>query len=186
MPDGPERERLFFEGKRSVSTYVPYKYHVHRILTDLAWPWVDRFSAPAVLARLVGQYVDIDAEAASEGDRVSRRQFLHASAASERWRAAIRRVQRTAQQPESSSLCVSESPKPASIQSQITDLYSRIVTSHIFDGLYRYDYLARPFKIKPYTADGMPEVSDDFRIWTFELQPRYLLSGRPGLQRAAA
>ena len=30
---------------------------------------------------------------------------------------------------------------------QINDLYSRIVTSHIFDGLYHYDHLARPFQV---------------------------------------
>src|SRR5512135_41872 len=54
---------------------------------------------------------------------------------------------------------------------QLTDLYSRIVTSHIFDGLYKYDYLARPFKIEPNTADGMPEVSPDFRVWTVKVRP---------------
>lgn len=53
---------------------------------------------------------------------------------------------------------------------QLSDLYSRIVTAHLFEGLYRYDHLARPFKIKPYTADGMPEVSDDFRTWTVRVK----------------
>jgi ABC-type transport system substrate-binding protein len=53
---------------------------------------------------------------------------------------------------------------------QVIDLYSRIVTSHIFDALYTYDHLARPFKIKPDTADGMPEVSTDFRVWTVRLR----------------
>ena len=52
----------------------------------------------------------------------------------------------------------------------ISDLYSRIVTSHIYDGLFRYDYLARPFKIKPSTAEGLPEVSEDFRTWTVRLK----------------
>jgi ABC-type transport system substrate-binding protein len=54
---------------------------------------------------------------------------------------------------------------------QLIDLYSRIVTSHIFDGLYTYDHLARPFKIKPNTADGMPEVSADYRTWTVRVRP---------------
>ena len=52
----------------------------------------------------------------------------------------------------------------------LADLYSRIVTAHIFDGLYRYDYLARPFKYRPATAEGMPEVSEDFRTWTVRLK----------------
>ena len=31
---------------------------------------------------------------------------------------------------------------------QINDLYSRTVTPHLFEGLYTYDHLARPAKIK--------------------------------------
>ncbi len=53
---------------------------------------------------------------------------------------------------------------------QITDLYSRTVTPHIFDGLYGYDHLARPFKIKPNTAEELPHVSTDFRVWTVKLR----------------
>jgi len=37
---------------------------------------------------------------------------------------------------------------------KINDLYSRTLTPHIFEGLYTYDHLARPVKIKPLTADG--------------------------------
>jgi ABC-type transport system substrate-binding protein len=62
---------------------------------------------------------------------------------------------------------------------QINDLYSRIVTGHIFDGLYDYDYLARPFRIVPNTADGMPEVSDDFRVWTIRIKPGILFQDDP-------
>jgi ABC-type transport system substrate-binding protein len=54
---------------------------------------------------------------------------------------------------------------------QIIDLYSRTVTPHIFEAPYHYDHLARPAKIKPHTADGMPEVSADFRTWTVRLKP---------------
>ena len=54
---------------------------------------------------------------------------------------------------------------------QLVDLYSRIVTAHIYENLYDYDHLARPFKIKPCTADGMPKVSDDFGVWTVRVKP---------------
>ena len=54
---------------------------------------------------------------------------------------------------------------------QISDLYSRIITGHIFDGLYKYDHLARPFKVKPNVALGMPEVSEDYRTWTIKIRP---------------
>jgi ABC-type transport system substrate-binding protein len=54
---------------------------------------------------------------------------------------------------------------------QISDLYSRTVTAHIFDGLYQFDPLARPFLVRPNTAAGMPEVTDNFRVWTVRIKP---------------
>ncbi|HXF47305.1 MAG TPA: ABC transporter substrate-binding protein [Burkholderiaceae bacterium] len=65
---------------------------------------------------------------------------------------------------------------------QLTDLYSRIVTAHIFDGLYTYDHLARPFKIKPNTAAAMPEVSPDFRTWTVRLRPGIYFADDPAFE----
>jgi len=54
---------------------------------------------------------------------------------------------------------------------QISDLYSRTITPHIFEGLYQYDHLARPALIKPLTAAGMPVHSADYRTWTVKVQP---------------
>ncbi len=54
---------------------------------------------------------------------------------------------------------------------QISDLYSRIVTENIFDALYMYDYLARPAKLRPNAAAGMPVVEDDFRTFTVKVRP---------------
>ena len=53
----------------------------------------------------------------------------------------------------------------------ISDLYSGYVTRVIFDPLYRYDYLARPFRIVPNTAAAMPEISADGRTWTIKVRP---------------
>jgi ABC-type transport system substrate-binding protein len=53
---------------------------------------------------------------------------------------------------------------------QISDLYSRNITAHIFDSLYAYDYLSRPARIKPLAASALPEISDDFRVFTFRLR----------------
>jgi ABC-type transport system substrate-binding protein len=64
----------------------------------------------------------------------------------------------------------------------LTDLYSRIVTAHIFENLYRYDHLARPFKIRPNTAVAMPEVSDDFRVWTIRLRPGIYFADDPAFK----
>jgi ABC-type transport system substrate-binding protein len=54
---------------------------------------------------------------------------------------------------------------------QINDLYSRIVTAHLFEGLYGYDPLARPSRVYPLTAAALPEHSADFRTWTVKLRP---------------
>src|SRR5438105_12078141 len=54
---------------------------------------------------------------------------------------------------------------------QINDLYSSTVMAHIFDSPYTLEYLARPYKVKPNTAAGMPEVSADGRTWTIRIRP---------------
>ena len=41
------------------------------------------------------------------------------------------------------------------------DLYSAQVIQSVFETLYTYDYLARPAKPVPQTADGMPIVTDE-------------------------
>jgi ABC-type transport system substrate-binding protein len=62
---------------------------------------------------------------------------------------------------------------------QINDLYSRIITAHIFEAPYKYDYLARPFLVKPNTASALPEASDDFRTWTIRLRPGIYFADDP-------
>jgi ABC-type transport system substrate-binding protein len=65
---------------------------------------------------------------------------------------------------------------------KISDLYSRTVTAHLFEALYAYDPLARPYRIKPLTADGMPEVSADFRRWTIRLKPGICYADDPAFR----
>ncbi|MEO6927733.1 MAG: ABC transporter substrate-binding protein [Casimicrobiaceae bacterium] len=50
------------------------------------------------------------------------------------------------------------------------DLYSGEVEQAIFETLYTYDYLARPSKVVPLTADGMPVVTDDGKTYTIKLK----------------
>jgi ABC-type transport system substrate-binding protein len=65
---------------------------------------------------------------------------------------------------------------------RINDTYSRTVTAHIFEALYTYDHLARPPKLVPLTAAGMPEHSDDFRTWTFRVQPGIFFADDPAFK----
>lgn len=50
------------------------------------------------------------------------------------------------------------------------DLYSASIVQAIFERLYTYDYLARPSKIVPQTADGMPQITDDGKTYTVKLK----------------
>ena len=65
---------------------------------------------------------------------------------------------------------------------QLSDLYSRIVTAHIFDSPLTYDHLARPFKLKPLVAEAMPEVSVDFRTFTFRIRPGIYFADDPAFK----
>ena len=65
---------------------------------------------------------------------------------------------------------------------QISDLYSRTVVSHIFDGLYKFDHLARPYKVVPNVAAGMPEVSDDFKTWSVRITPGIRFAADPAFK----
>jgi ABC-type transport system substrate-binding protein len=62
---------------------------------------------------------------------------------------------------------------------QINDLYSRIVTAHLYEALYAYDHLARPAKIKPLTAEALPEASDNYRTWTMRVRPGIYFADDP-------
>jgi len=62
---------------------------------------------------------------------------------------------------------------------RISDLYSRAVTAHIFEALYTYDYLARPTRVRPLTAAGLPEVSDNFRTWVVRIKPGIFFADDP-------
>ena len=53
---------------------------------------------------------------------------------------------------------------------QLSDLYSRTLTSAIFEAPLTFDYLARPIKMKPLTAEAMPDISPDFKRFTFKIR----------------
>ena len=62
LPDGPERAALMTEGQRLLVAYAPYKFHVHRLWTDMAHPWVKGYSRN-IFVRDFWKYIDIDSAA---------------------------------------------------------------------------------------------------------------------------
>ena len=176
MPNSPERERLFYRSQahhqcvRAVQ--VPRAPHPHRPGVAMG----HRIPASTILARLVGLRRH-RCRSASQGN------WLMATRAAVVFCLALAMFGAPghAQQPKvlRYAFPIAETGfDPA----QVTDLYSRTVTPHIFDALYRYDHLARPFKIKPNTAVEMPKVSDDFRVWTIKLRPGIYFQDDPAFK----
>jgi len=55
---------------------------------------------------------------------------------------------------------------PAAVQ----DLYSGTIEQAIFETLFTYDYLARPAKLVPLTAEAMPTVTDNGKTYTVHVR----------------
>lgn len=54
---------------------------------------------------------------------------------------------------------------------QVNDFYSSNINGNIFDAPLAYDFLARPTRIVPNTAEAMPEISSNFTTFTIRLRP---------------
>ena len=59
------------------------------------------------------------------------------------------------------------------------ETYATLVEQKIFDALYVWDYLARPYKFVPSIATGMPEISADGRVWTIRIRPGIYFTDDP-------
>ena len=63
-----------------------------------------------------------------------------------------------------------------------SDYYSGTVIESIFDPLLTYDYLARPAKLVPNTAESLPEVTDDGKLYTFKLRQGIYFASDPAFK----
>jgi ABC-type transport system substrate-binding protein len=59
LPDGPERLAAIAEANKLLIAYMPQKITVHRVITDLAYPWVVGYRRP-VFGNRFWDYIDID------------------------------------------------------------------------------------------------------------------------------
>jgi ABC-type transport system substrate-binding protein len=59
------------------------------------------------------------------------------------------------------------------------DLYSNTIEARIFDALYEWDYIARPYRFAPSIAAAMPDYSPDGRTWTIPLKPGIYFADDP-------
>ena len=65
---------------------------------------------------------------------------------------------------------------------QISDLYSRTLAQAIFDAPLQFELMARPFRLRPNTLVELPEVSSDYRSFTFRLRPGIYFADDPAFQ----
>jgi ABC-type oligopeptide transport system substrate-binding subunit len=54
---------------------------------------------------------------------------------------------------------------------QAASIYANFIVVNIYDTLYRYKYLARPYQLTPNLAAAMPEVSEDGLRLTIRIKP---------------
>ena len=54
---------------------------------------------------------------------------------------------------------------------QASSVYSSFIIDNVYDTLYTYKYLARPYELKPDLALALPEISADKRTYTIRLKP---------------
>ncbi len=69
---------------------------------------------------------------------------------------------------------------------KISDYYSGTVIEAIFEPLLTYDYLARPAKLVPNTAEALPLVADTGRTYTFRLKKGIYFADDPAFKGRSA
>ena len=54
---------------------------------------------------------------------------------------------------------------------QASNIYANFLVVNLYDTLYRYKYLARPYELEPNLAERLPQVSADGLIYTIRIKP---------------
>src|ERR1700681_626637 len=67
---------------------------------------------------------------------------------------------------------------------RVTDYYSNTVIEAVFERLLTYDYLARPSKLVPEAAEGMPQISDNGRTYLFRIRKGAYFAPDPAFKGA--
>ena len=74
------------------------------------------------------------------------------------------------------------SPKRASIRRRSATRTRSTSAGRSSRSLYTYDYFARPVRMVPNTADGMPQISDGGRTYTVKVKPGIYFASDPAFK----
>ena len=69
---------------------------------------------------------------------------------------------------------------------KVSDYYSAVVISGIFDPLLTYDYLARPAHLIPNVSEALPTISADGKTYTLKIKQGIFFWSGPGLRGSCA
>ena len=73
---------------------------------------------------------------------------------------------------------------PSSLDpTQASNIYANFLAVNLYDTLYRYKYLARPYELKPNLAEDLPQVSADGLIYTIRIKPGVYFVDDPAFPR---
>jgi ABC-type transport system substrate-binding protein len=62
---------------------------------------------------------------------------------------------------------------------QISDLYSRTVVAGMLEAPLEFEFYAKPTRMRPNTAAEMPQISDDYKTFTFRIKPGIFFADDP-------
>lgn len=62
------------------------------------------------------------------------------------------------------------------------NFYSGSIAEAIFEPLLRYDYLARPATLTPNTAEALPKIEQEGKVYTFKIKPGIYFSADPAFK----
>ena len=65
---------------------------------------------------------------------------------------------------------------------QISDVYSRTIAAAIFEAPLEFEFLARPVRYRAKTLAALPEISADFKAFTFHLKPGIYFADDPAFK----
>lgn len=63
-----------------------------------------------------------------------------------------------------------------------SEIFSGAVIAAIMEPLLTFDYLARPVKVVPLTAEALPEITDNGRTYTFRIKPGIFFADDPAFK----
>jgi len=67
---------------------------------------------------------------------------------------------------------------------QAASIYANFIVVNLYDTLYRYKYLARPYQLQPNLAAAMPEVSEDGLTLTIRIKQGVFFNDDPAFEDA--